>query len=559
MFKRILLAVMSMSLLGAQTHAMIPKALMQSAPSVGQALQGAGAAAVLYAGYKGRQFLRACATRAADYGVYRQESPIKIDDVPPMKKVAAGILQDVNADEFMFGASTSEHQCSKKCTPELCSWSRYAKENNLIQPTDPRYKMDWYTHGETYLDDAQAQLPGFNTVRFSTELALLQPDGPESWDDSVADHYAQRFIAMIKRGITPALCFHHYTDPVWFEDMGGFEKIENTTHFSNACIKLYRHIMQAVKRDPHAPKALEALSTKRAPKWITFNAPDGYAFRGYYAKGGPPGVKSMARTAEVLKNTLEAHVQVYHGIKDAFTELGLDSSLAPQVGFLKNIHQYDPANETWTHWLAKPINNWALGFADQIQHQAVYDFFTKGQYWAQVPPLKVNVKHVNKKAIGATDFVGLNYYSNRYQFFAKKLDIKDESLKTDGETYYHYPQGMYRAIVELHERFLKPLGKSAKREIPMFVAENGIATNDTAKRSRFYHEYLYAIMRAVKDGYKVGGYLPWTFFDNYEWPALENNTERNYGVFAVTDNGKHLQLKEGSAPLKEFGAALPQA
>ncbi len=509
--------------------------------------------------YYERQFVTYSYNRVTDNGVYRQKFPIEIPkEMPSMTEIANGIFEHVDPAEFRFGASTSEHQCSKKCTPELCSWSRYAQKQNLPQPTDSRYKMDWYNNGEGYLDDAKKQLSGFNTVRFSTELALLQPNGPDSWDKSVADHYAQRFIAMIKKGITPAVCFHHYTDPVWFEDLGGFEKIENVDYFMQACVKLYTHIMTMVSNDEQAVQALQNIAP---PLWITFNAPDGYAFRGYYAKGGPPAVKSISRTAEVLKNTLEAHVRVYHGIKSAFKKLNLSTIAAPKVGFLKNIHQVDPARETDTQKRLASVNNFVLSFADQIQNQAVYSFFIKGEFWTQVPVpgFKVNIKHTNKKAIGATDFVGLNYYSNRYQFFTKKLDITDESLTTDGDTYYHYPCGMYRAIVELHERFLKPLSKVAQRDVPMLVAENGIATNDNTKRARFYHEYMYAIMRAVQDGYKVYGYLPWTFFDNYEWPALKNNTERNYGVFSVSQDGTHLKLKAGSQPLAEFGTALHKA
>ncbi len=511
--------------------------------------------------YQERDFLRSSFDRATDSSIYRQEFPIEIGtDLPSMQQIADTLFSSVSPDRFMFGASTSEHQGSKECTPELCNWSAYAQENNLAQPTDDRYTMDWYNNAPAYLSDAKAQLPGFNTVRFSTEFALLQPDGPDSWDQDVADHYADLFITMLKKGITPLLCFHHYTDPLWFQEMGGFEKEENVHYFSDTCIKLYSHIMKAVKADKAAIAALRALK-KRPPLWITFNAPDGYAFRGYYAKGGPPGVKDISLTAHVLKNSLEGHVRVYYGIKRAFKRLKMSKEFTPQVGFLKNIHQVDPARETTTQRRLSALNNFVLGFADQIQNRAVYNFFIKGEFWAQIPipGFSVDVRYKNPRAVGATDFVGLNYYSNRHQFFTTTIPITDETLRTSGATYYHYPYGMYRAIIELHERFLHPMNAATGKDIYTFCAENGIATDDDAKRARFYHEYLYAISRAVKDGYKVYGYIPWTFFDNYEWPAMGDATIRNYGVFAVSDDGKKLTLKNGSRPLKIFGQALEDA
>lgn len=511
--------------------------------------------------YQERDFLRSSFDRATDTSIYRQEFPIKISNsLPSMEQIAQTIFSSVSPAHFMFGASTSEHQGSKECTPDICNWSAYAQENNLARPTDARYTMDWYHNAPAYLKDAKTQLPGFNTVRFSTEFALLQPEGPDSWDKDVADHYANLFITMLKMGITPVVCFHHYTDPLWFQERGGFEKEGNINYFSDTCIKLYTHIMRAVKRDKAARDALHALGP-RVPLWVTFNAPDGYAFRGYYAKGGPPGIKDIALTAEVLKNTLEAHVRVYHGIKHAFKKIKLSKELVPQVGFLKNIHQVDPARETTMQRRLSALNNLVLGFADQIQNRAVYNFFIKGEFWAQIPipGFKVDLRYKNLRAVGATDFVGLNYYSNRYQFFTTTVPIKDETLRTSGATYYHYPYGMYRAIIELHERLLKPMNAVTGKNIYTFCAENGIATDDNAKRARFYHEYLYAISRAVKDGYKVYGYIPWTFFDNYEWPAMGDTSIRNYGVFAVSNDGKHLTLKKGSRPLKLFGQALEDA
>ena len=85
----------------------------------------------------------------------------------------------------------------------------------------------------------------------------------------------------------------------------------------------------------------------------------------------------------------------------------------------------------------------------------------------------------------------------------KKLIEENPEIKTDNKNYHMYPQGLYRAIVELTESLAKPLG------INIYVTENGIATLDHAKRTRFYHSYMYSLMRAVEDGYPVRGYSAW--------------------------------------------------
>jgi Beta-glucosidase/6-phospho-beta-glucosidase/beta-galactosidase len=454
--------------------------------------------------------------------------PISIppaEQLPSPAQLADIIATHIDPATFLHGASTSEHQCSTQCQKIrkkkgafICSWDEYAEKHHLPQPTDHEYSMDWWRHYKKYINQAKAH--NINALRFSIEWAVVQPNGPTSYSQEALDHYAELFCYMIKKGITPLVCFHHYTDPCWFLNEGGFQQETNIYYFVHFCTKIYTHCMTALMNDTQAFKALNTMAP-RYPLWITFNAPDGYAFRGYHQHAGPPSNPErtgLPMVTEVLKNCLEAHVDVYYALKDTYLELQKTYPFInePKIGFLKNIHQVDPAQETILHYCTSPITRCMLAIADMIQNGSVYKFFTEGEFRVHVP-FKVNICHRNEKAKHALDFIGLNYYSNRFMFFTQSVPQSNPDLATDGDIYYHYPHGMYRAIVALHNNLAKPLG------IPMYVAENGIATQDDAKRARFYHEYLYAITQAVQDGYHVFGYTPWAFFDNYEWPSLHHN------------------------------------
>ena len=152
--------------------------------------------------------------------------------------------------------------------------------------------------------------------------------------------------------------------------------------------------MQKVVRNSEVMDALEKINP---PLWATYNAPAGYAFRGYRQQAGPPADPKragLAMVAHVLKNMLEAHVQVYQSMKRAHAEL-LESGIdlpTPQIGFLKNIHQVDPAKETWAQYAASPLTRMMVSFADMIQNGTIYNFFTKGVYQVHIP-FKVNIKH----------------------------------------------------------------------------------------------------------------------------------------------------------------------
>jgi beta-glucosidase len=69
------------------------------------------------------------------------------------------------------------------------------------------------------------------------------------------------------------------------------------------------------------------------------------------------------------------------------------------------------------------------------------------------------------------------------------------------------PAGLYWSI----ER------AATRSGLPVFVTENGIATDDDAWRVRYMHDHVAEAKRALDDGLDVHGFLYWSAFDNFEW------------------------------------------
>jgi beta-glucosidase len=437
---------------------------------------------------------------------------------------------------FVWGASTAEHQCSTQCTPTACSYSRYAQAQNFPQASD-HLTMNFWTNYKSYIDYAHDVL-GMTGLRISIEWALVQPSGPDNWDQQVLDHYADLICYLIQKDMTPIICLHHYTDPCWYIDCGGFEKEENSNYFVNYCDKVYRIVMQElIKRK---------VSIQHAPLWTTYVSPEGYAFKGYHLMDNPPAnpeKKGLGWVAQVLKNMCIAHVYIHEKIHTSYTQFSLseqDIIKKPCVGFLKNVHQLDPAMATWQQYMMSPLSRLVCSVGDMFQNECIFNFFTTGVFQIQLPGI-INIRYENSKASRALDFIGLNYYSNKYMFGGSNIIVNDPLTQTDNVNYHIYPQGLYRAIAQLSSRLANPL------HIPIYVTENGIATLDDVKRTRFYHSYMYSLMRAIEDGYPVKGYCTWTLADNYEWPSHINKSRRFYGLCTVNEQDPaQLQLKEGS-------------
>jgi beta-glucosidase len=80
-----------------------------------------------------------------------------------------------------------------------------------------------------------------------------------------------------------------------------------------------------------------------------------------------------------------------------------------------------------------------------------------------------------------------------------------ERLTQSGWTVY--AKGLYKCLKRLHRK----LG------LPMYVTENGIATEDDEWRKIFIRKHLRQVHKALEKGMDVRGYFYWSNLDNFEW------------------------------------------
>ncbi len=390
--------------------------------------------------------------------------------------------------DFLWGAATSAHQVEGNCTNN--QWSAWETERN----PDGTYKNvevpagNACDHWNRYKEDIKLlKKLGLNSYRFSVEWSKIEPK-PGYFDKAALQHYKDVCSELRAQGIQPVITLYHYTHPLWFDDLDAFGKQENIPYFVNFCTKVFTTLQEY------------------NPLWITFNSPTSYAFRGYWSHEGPPGKHDMNFVGQVLKNELEAHVQVYQALKK------LPGGATARIGILHNMYQIDP----WNRW--NPFDILYAKIANDTQNKAFYGFFKDGNFdfWA---PGQAHVTHMNDKAPQSLDFIGLNYYGHGY---AKNFSIikNPDEISADHNRYTIYGEGLYRAIKELSENISQPLN------IPIYVTENGITTQNETHRLLFMQRYLFALSEALKDGYNVQGYIYWSLLDNWSWGKFTH-----YGLY----------------------------
>ncbi|MEP6805446.1 MAG: family 1 glycosylhydrolase, partial [Flavobacterium sp.] len=142
-----------------------------------------------------------------------------------------------------------------------------------------------------------------------------------------------------------------------------------------------------------------------------------------------------------------------------------------------------------------------------------YSFFKTGIVNVYIPT-QVSFKHSNHFAPHSLDWIGINFYSNMLFVGKEPQPETDPNFVTENPTYRNYPEGVARAIEQIHTEIAQPLN------IPIIVTENGIALplsqEGEYKRKRFFQRALFTIKILLERGYNIIGYLPWSSHDSYE-------------------------------------------
>ncbi len=382
---------------------------------------------------------------------------------------------------FLWGAATSAHQVEGNCINN--DWSVWEQQEEDVAFTGQACDQ-WNRYTE---DIELIKKAGLNTYRFSIEWSKIEPK-EGCIDHHALKHYQDLCKELVSNGIKPVVTLHHYTNPLWFAQKNGFEKEENIKHYVQYCKLVFERLHPYVHL------------------WLTFNSPTSYVARAYHAHLNPPGKKDTQLMQEVLKNMLEAHVQVYQALKK------MPHGDESQIGICHNIYQVEPKH----FWDKAGCNT---GYT--LFNQNIYTFFTTGHFKVSVP-FTATVNHYNAAAPRSLDFIGLNYYSHGLMTNFD-IDQHPNEIPTQIKIYTIYPEGFYRALMEVTKELATPL------HIPIYMTENGIATTNEHHRKLFFERYLYTLSYAISSGCPVQGYIVWSLLDNYEWGSYD----MNFGLYAV--------------------------
>lgn len=386
--------------------------------------------------------------------------------------------------EFLWGTATAAHQVEgDNFNNDWWDWEQQAGRIALGHQSGKA--CDWW--GGRWREDLErARNDGQNAHRLSIEWSRVEPE-PGIWDEAALDHYCEILQGARQRQIQPVVTLHHFTNPLWLMESGGWAQAQVIDFFE-------RYVRKVVSR-------LQDLVNI----WVTINEPNVYLYAAYLKGLFPPGEKDLEKAIEVTRHLLLAHAGAYRTIHELQGKA--------LVGLAHHYRGMKPARKR------NPLDRWVTG----LRSSTFNDLFPKAIATGKMRFL--GRTYSMPEVTGTQDYFGLNYYTaERVAFdirrpnelFSRGFLPADGDL-SENEFIANDPKGMWTAL-QWARAF----------RLPVYITENGVEDSLDRMRPRYLAQHLRQVWLAVNFNWPVRGYFHWSLVDNFEW---ERGWTQRFGLY----------------------------
>ncbi|XP_019425300.1 PREDICTED: beta-glucosidase 18-like [Lupinus angustifolius] len=457
-------------------------------------------------------------------------------------EVGAGITRSQFPEGFLFGVSTSSYQIEGAPLEDGKGWSNW----DDFSHTPGKIKNDENgdiadDHFHLNLEDIKLMsFLGINVYRFSISWSRILPRGIYGDINPPGIMFYNKIIDnLLLRGIEPFVTIHHHDMPQELQEKyGGWlsPRIRRDfVHFAEVCFKSFGD---------------------RVKHWLTINEPNEVAETaftwGIYPPShcSPPFGNCSTGNSDVeplaaMHNMLLSHAKAVELYRKNF-----QAKQGGTIGIVAITFMFEPLRDEECD---REAVNRALAFLIAW----VLDPLVFGEYPAemrsilgsQLPSFSPKEKSILK---GSLDFIGINHYGTLYvkdcshsacSLFAKRpiRGFLEATGMRDGipigdptgiPEFFVVPRGMEKIVDYIKIRY---------HNMVMYITENGYSSPPNQdvtkqdflqdfKRIEYFEAYLEALLRAIRKGANVRGYMVWSLLDSFEWI---NGYGTRFGLYYV--------------------------
>jgi beta-glucosidase len=402
-------------------------------------------------------------------------------------------------EDLLLGTATSSLQIEGG--DKNNNWYRYCEEGKVKDGSHCIVADDHWNRFEE--DITLMKQLNLKVYRMSIEWSRIEPKRGV-FDDSAVDHYRAELKQLHKENIRPLVTLHHFSNPIWFDDIGGWENPESVDYFKK-----------------YTQKAVTSFGDL-VSEWVTINEPNVYLEGAYISANFPPQKQSTVAYFKVMKNMIKAHIEAYKLIHEIRSKNGYIGKTL--VGIANHVRVFDTESKDI-------LTKLACNLVEYNFHTICMEGMMHGKFKF---PLGFGNYPLGKGEF--YDFLGINYYSRDIIKFTWDLTrlfaaiTVKEGAELNDMGWEIYPEGLYRVCRKYSKIYKKPI----------FITENGICDERDSKRSRFIYDHLKMVSKLRAEGVNVERYYYWSLLDNFEW---EFGLTPKFGIIEVDYETKQRKIR----------------
>ena len=350
--------------------------------------------------------------------------------------------------DFLWGASTSPHQIEGNNLNS--DWWRMERQSEGHLELSGDALDSYHRYGEDMRLLSEA---GLNAYRFGIEWARIEPE-PGEFSKAELAHYRRMIDTARGLGLEPVVTLHHFSNPRWFTDEGGWTSPTAVDRFS-------RYVEQAC-------------TILHDVNWVvTINEPNILAL--------------MSGMSAAVAEGVDINLGAGMRMPSPSVEIG-EALVRAHRAAVAVVREHTSAKVGWT-----------------VAQQALVPTPGSEKLGAELRWAWEDLYHHGARG---DDFLGVQSYTS--QLVDKDGIVPAPESPDNTLTGWAYrPDALGIALRHAWE--------ATEGALPLLVTENGIATTDDTRRIAYTTEALGHLYDAVADGIDVRGYLHWSALDNFEW------------------------------------------
>ncbi|WP_054739550.1 glycoside hydrolase family 1 protein [Cellulosilyticum ruminicola] len=357
------------------------------------------------------------------------------------------------------------------------NWYKWCEDGNI---RDGSHIIRGTDHWNRYEEDIDIMKQLYNDTHCMTIEWSRVETSRGHYDMEAVKCYRKQIEKLIECNIRPVLEVFHFSQPQWFDDMGGWlnpESVQLFVDYTKFVIEQFGDLVS---------------------EWITFNDLSMTLYCCYLLGWFPPGMKDDKKVYAAMRSCVEAHIKCYELIHKIRKERNFKGET--KVGIAHHFKIYDPYKKNILNKLSSRLINYITG---DMLFQALMtgkmgrpigkgDYpFGKGRFY---------------------DFIGVNYWTREIDKFVWKPDslFCEQVINTNGHLtdggWEIYPEGIYRVCKDVYEKY----------QAPIYIIQNGLREPVDKDRAYIISKNLKYVHKLIEEGIPVERYYIWSLTDIFE-------------------------------------------